>query len=64
MKKLELWQSFINEWKASGQTKQAFLKQKNINQSTFLIGSRKRPLRILMTTKEVVHLFRYLDLSN
>ena len=41
MKKLELWQSIINEWKSSGQTKQAFLKQKNINQSTFYYWIKK-----------------------
>lgn len=41
MKKLELWQSIINEWKSSGQTKQAFLKQKNINQSTFYYWVKK-----------------------
>ena len=35
MTKRERWQSIINEWESSGQTKQAFLKQKNINQSTF-----------------------------
>ncbi|MFT4907338.1 MAG: hypothetical protein ACI978_001420 [Oleispira sp.] len=41
MTKLELWQSIINEWKSSGQTKQAFLKQKNINQSTFYYWIKK-----------------------
>ena len=41
MKKLELWQSIINEWKLSGQTKQEFLKRKNINQSTFYYWIKK-----------------------
>ena len=41
MKKIERWQSIINEWKSSGQTKQAFLKQKNINQSTFYYWIKK-----------------------
>ena len=41
MTKRELWQSIINEWKSSGQTKQAFLKQKNINQSTFYYWIKK-----------------------
>jgi hypothetical protein len=41
MKKLELWQSIINEWKSSGLTKQAFLKQKNVSQSTFYYWVKK-----------------------
>ena len=41
MTKRELWQSIINEWESSGQTKQAFLKQKNINQSTFYYWIKK-----------------------
>jgi len=41
MKKLELWQSIINEWKSSGLTKQVFLKQKNISQSTFYYWVKK-----------------------
>ena len=41
MKKLELWQAIINEWKSSGLTKQAFLKQKNINQSTLYYWVKK-----------------------
>jgi hypothetical protein len=41
MKKLELWQSIINEWKSSGLTKQAFLNQKNISQSTFYYWVKK-----------------------
>lgn len=41
MKKLELWQSIINEWKSSGLTKQTFLKQRNISQSTFYYWVKK-----------------------
>jgi len=41
MTKRERWQSIINEWESSGQTKQAFLKQKNINQSTFYYWIKK-----------------------
>ena len=41
MTKRELWQSIINEWKSSGQTKQEFLKRKNINQSTFYYWIKK-----------------------
>lgn len=41
MTKLEHWQSIIDDWKSSGLTKQAFLKQKNINQSTFYYWVKK-----------------------
>jgi hypothetical protein len=52
MKKLELWQSIINEWKSSGLTKQAFLKQKNISQSTFYYWVKKTTAKNIDSNKE------------